>query len=62
MWEILLLDFFNVGDSAAGLFSSWTKEQASPSYRELIYACRRESLKTSETIDSLKFLGNLYIY
>jgi hypothetical protein len=30
MWEILLLDFFNVGHSDAGLFSSWTNEQASP--------------------------------
>ena len=26
MWEILLLDFFDVGDSAAGLFSSWTNK------------------------------------
>jgi hypothetical protein len=26
MWEILLLDFSDVGDSAAGLFSSWTNE------------------------------------
>ena len=29
MWEILQLDFFNVGHSDAGLFSSWTNEQAS---------------------------------
>ena len=27
--DFLLLDFFDVGDSAAGLFSSWTNEQAS---------------------------------
>ena len=29
MWEVLLLYFIDVGDSAAGLFSSRTKDQAS---------------------------------
>ena len=28
-WENLLLDFFAVGDSAGGLSSYWTNEQAS---------------------------------
>ena len=29
MWDVRLLYFIDVGDSAAGLFSSWTNEQAS---------------------------------
>ena len=31
---IYILDFFDVGDSAAGLFSSWTNEQASLIFKE----------------------------
>jgi hypothetical protein len=37
MREILLLDFFNVGYSDAGLFISWTNEQASRMDLGLLY-------------------------
>ena len=37
MWEILLLDFLDVGHYAAVLFSSWTNEQASVFYTLPIY-------------------------
>ena len=43
MWEILLLDFFAVGDSDAGLSSHWTNELHSHRYSEEL-SLRNESI------------------
>ena len=67
MWDILLLDFFDVVQSAAGLFSLWTNELHSRKIEDWPTDYRRPvrkstSLHCPKSTPTAKFLGTAEAY